>query len=110
MTVRTYSRGSALPGIRLPWEYEVTPNVFDDLDLSSGYTFVFELYDRDNHRGLNKTTGITGGDGYVDIAWALTDLDLDYGLYVARMTATETATAKPRRWRPDDPLVIEIVA
>lgn len=100
----TMRRGAELPGLWLPWQEETAPNVWADLDLSSGWTFSLDLQFPNGRSALSapKTSGITGADGYVVIAWAAGDLDLAPNRrYLFKLRARETATSRDRDYSPD---------
>ena len=109
MSTVTYEAGAELPGLTLPWQEELTQNVWTDLDLSSGYTFSLRLVNSANVDTLTKTTNITGTTTGVTVAWATGELAIDTGVYTMRLRATETATSKDRDYRPGDPVRISIV-
>lgn len=109
MNTFVYRRGAELPGLTLPWQEETAANTYTDLDLSSGYTFTLTLEDSDGTTTLTKTTGITGSDGSVAVAWAVDDLDIALGTYALRLRANETATSKDRDYSPEDPIRLIIV-
>jgi hypothetical protein len=46
----------------------------DDLDVTSGYTFSVRIGRRGQEALLDKTTGITGGDGFVTVSWTAGEL------------------------------------
>lgn len=104
----SYRRGAELPTLTLPWEEEIAQNEWDDLDLSSGYTFTLTLTDSLGAVQLTKVTGITGGDGFVVVAWAVDDLEIPVGPYSLRLRARETSTGKDRDYEPGRPIRIQI--
>lgn len=105
----TYRAGAELPGLTLPWQEELTQDVWTDLDLTTGYTFSLTLVNAAGTTALTKTTGITGADGSVVVAWAAGELDIAPGRYELRLRATETATSKDRDYAPGEPPLIQIV-
>lgn len=61
----------------------------DGVDVSTGYTFVVRIGRPGEEAVVEKTTGITGGDGVVTVAWAAGELaDLVKGRYTMQVTAT----------------------
>ena len=61
----------------------------DALDVSTGYTFSLKIGHNGSAALLTKTTGLTGGDGSVTVAWAAGELAaLDPGRYTVQLTAT----------------------
>lgn len=105
----TYRAGAELPGLTLPWQEELTQNVWTDLDLSSGYTFTLTLTDPAGTVTLTKTTNITGTTTGATVAWATGELDIATGTYVLHLRARETATSKDRDFSPAQPVKIVIV-
>lgn len=101
-------QGSELPDLTLPWQEQTGIRTWTDLDLTSGYTFTLTLTDHNGKVQLTKTTGITGYDGSVVVAWAVGELDLAVGPYTLRLRANETGTSKDRDYYPDDPPILEI--
>jgi hypothetical protein len=83
------------------WETTVTIDGAAD-DMTTGYTFEVALAATPTSTPvLSKTTGITGGaDGVVTTAWAVVDLDVPPGRYVAHLTATRTADSL--QWTVDE--------
>jgi hypothetical protein len=68
---------------------EATLTLPDDADVSSGYTFSLKIGQRGAAASLTKTTNITGGDGFVTVAWVAGELAaLAVGTYVLQLTAT----------------------
>jgi hypothetical protein len=108
-TTFVYRRGAELPGLTLPWQEQTGAGTWANLDLSSGYTFTLTLVGPTGTVALTKTTGITGADGSVVVAWAVNDLDLAAGDYTLRLRAREVATSKDRDYSPQRPLRISIV-
>jgi hypothetical protein len=108
-TTFVYRRGAELPGLRLPWQEQTGTNAWSDLDLSTGYTFTLTLISDAGAATLTKTGGIVGGVGYVDVLWAVNELDIAAGDYTAQLRARETATSKDRDYSPQRPLRISIV-
>lgn len=107
----TYRRGDEDPDLTLPWQEETSQDVWEDLNLSSGYTFTLTLTPLGSTTAtVTKTSGITGGDGSVAVVWAVDELDIALNTYALNLTARETATSKDRSYRPDDPILISIVA
>lgn len=106
MTTFTFRRGATRPNITLPWQEEIAQNVWADLNLSTGYTFVLELV-RNATVALTKTTGITGTDGSVTVAWAAGELALTVGTYQLNLRATSGGL--DRDYSPDSPVRIKIV-
>lgn len=96
----TKRAGAELPGERLPWQEQTGADTWEDLDLSSGYTFTLEIETPAGTVVLTKTTGITGGVGYVDVVWATGELDIAKGTYLFKLRARETATGKDRDYSP----------
>ena len=105
----TYRAGAELPGLTLPWQTETTANTYEDLDLSSGYTFTLTLVDVTGADALTKTTNIAGADGSVVVTWATDDLALTAGQYTLKLRAREVATSKDRDYAPGSPITIVIV-
>lgn len=104
----TYRRGDELPGLTLPWQYESAQNVWDDLDLSSGYTFAASLTSRSG-TAVSVDATVSGYDGGVTVTWAADDLDIVPGVYTLTVTATEAATSKARTYNSANRPTIEIV-
>lgn len=102
----TFGRGDESPAIRLPWKEEQasTPGKYADLDLT-GHSFTFTLTKGGTTSTPNAT--LTGGVGYVDIAWATSDLDLDKGHWRAKIVATREG--RDRTYSPAKPLVIKLI-
>lgn len=98
--LRTYARGAELPFVRLPIDEEVAPKTYEPLDLSSGYTFTIELVNTITGVDTEPSAVVTGHDGYMQVAWAVDDLDIAAGDYELRVRARETATSKDRDWSP----------
>ena len=100
-----YGRGDESPAIRLPWQEEVsaTPGTYADLDLT-GFTFAFTLANRGTTSTPDAT--LTGADGYVDIAWAADDLDLEPGVWVVNLVST--SSGRDRTYSPRNPITIVI--
>lgn len=97
----TYRAGAELPGLWLPWQEETSQGVWEDLDLSTGYTFALSLETLAGVQVLDKTSGFTGADGYVSIVWATGDLEVAANRYVFKLRANETATSKDRDYSPN---------
>lgn len=108
-TIFVYNRGDELPGLTLPWQTETAQNTYTDLDLSSGYTFSLTLTNSADEVVVTKTSGITGADGSVVIAWAVDELDIAEGLYEFTLVATETATGKTRTYRRGERVNLRII-
>lgn len=107
-SIFVYQAGAELPGLTLPWQEETAQNVFEDLDMTTGYTFTLTLTNGSATPVLTKTTGITGGDGFVAISWAPDDLKKPVGQYALRLRARETSTSKDRDYSPGDLVRIRI--
>jgi hypothetical protein len=60
----------------------------DEVDVTSGYTFSLKIGQRGQAATLTKTTNITGGDGFVTVAWTAGELANLSGTYVLQLTAT----------------------
>lgn len=105
----TYRRAAELPGLVLPWQYESAQDTWTNLDLSTGYTFTLLLRDRAGSTVLTKTSGITGGDGTVTIAWATDELDLTPDTYTLHLRATD-GSSQDRDYSPANPVRVVIVA
>lgn len=105
---KTYRRADELPALVLPWQEETAAGVFEDLDLTSGYTFTVTLI---NSAGtaLTPAPTVVGSDGAVTITWATNDLDIAATTYRLRLVARHTATSKDRTWSPGKPFSITIV-
>ena len=104
-----YERGAELPGLTLPWQTETSSGVFEDLDLSSAYSFTLTLDSDAGVTVLTKTTGLTGNVGSVTVAWDVDDLDVAPGRYRLRLRAREVATSKDRDYKPGSPVMLHIV-
>lgn len=102
--------GDELGGITFPWQEETSSGTFTDLDLSGGtHTFALVLEAADGTTAATITS-ITGADGSAVVTFAVDDLDIDAGMYVMWLTATETATGKTRTYNPRHPPMLTIVA
>ena len=111
--------GQELPGFDFPWEEETAQNTWTALDLSSGYTFAWNLLhggdtwhfvDGSGDRE-DKTTGVTGYDGGVRIAPADGDMAVSkVGTWVLHVKALETATSLERVLSPRNRPTIEFTA
>lgn len=106
----TYRAGAELPNLTLPWQEETSAGTFADLDLSSGYTFALTLEPIAAGTAITPNATVTGSNGSVTIDWANDDLDIDPGVYIIRLRATETSTAHDRDYKPNNEDRIRIVA
>lgn len=103
----TYRRGAELPALTLPWQEQATATTWTDLDLSSGYTFSLTLT-QDSTTALTKTTGITGQNGSVLVAWEADDLDIAPGTYTLHLRATTGGL--DRDYSPARPLLLVVTS
>ena len=91
-----YRRGAALPDSALA-EFDRSGAI---IDFSAGHTFEVKVGRVGHAAAFTKTTGITGAatDPNVTIAWAASGelRTLEPGDYELQLTATHTATGKPR--------------
>lgn len=91
-----YVRGAELPALRLPW---ADRDGFD-IDFSSGWTFGLLIGHLGSLALVSKSSGISGGVGYIDIAWSADpgfDLNtLPVGRYEAQITARRTGDNSDR--------------
>lgn len=94
-----YRRGDTGPVVRLGW----TTRTGTPRDLT-GDTCVAVLEGSDGVE--HPVAGVlTGGDGFVDVAWDAADLDLTPDVYRLKVTATDGG--RDYSWSPGDwPLVI----
>lgn len=107
MSTFTYRRGAERPNLTLPWQEETTAGVWVDLDLSTGYTFLLTLTRIDDDTtALSKTTGITGADGSVAVAWAADELDIPAGGH--RLNLRATSGGLDRDYSPGSPVTLII--
>lgn len=107
MTTFVYRRGAELPSITLPWKTETAPKVYTNLDLSDGYTFALTLDGPGD--AITPSAVVTGGDGFVTIAWAVDDLDITPGLYLVGLRANETITGKDRDYEPTEAVYVRVI-
>jgi hypothetical protein len=104
--IATYRRGAELPVLVLPWETETSPGVWEDLDLTSGYTFALTLV---ASNGTTTTpSGVTGALGKATVNWANGALDLAPGCYEFRLRATTGGL--DRDYRPGERVLLVITA
>jgi hypothetical protein len=104
-TVSVFRRGQEDPGIRFEW----TDRDGNPIDFSSGYTFTVLIVPSPSGTTITKTTGLVGGNGYVDLEWAVGELDIALGSYRLHLHARD-GDDRDRAYRPNDPPVITIVA
>lgn len=104
----TYRVGAELPGLILPWQEETAPDVWTDINFTTGYTFTLELV-RLGAVVVSKTSGLTGALGKVIVSWDVGQLAIAVGAYSLKLRARETATTKDRDYSPDVPVVLKIV-
>lgn len=104
----TYRRGAERPNLTLPWQEQTAAATWTDLDLSSGFTFTATLTNTAGTVVVTKTTGITGANGSVTIAWAADELDIAPTTYTLHVRATTGGV--DRDYSPADPVKIIITA
>lgn len=100
------ARGQRLPHLFIgPWSTEAGTL----LDLTTLYTLSAVLVAKRDGEVYTVTGLITGQVGGMTIAWSAQDLDKTPGTrWYLWATATETATGKPRVFRPGLPPIILI--
>ncbi len=82
-----YKQGDELP----QWVATILTNG-TGYDFSTGWSFQVVIVDADETVVLTKTTNITGATGgAITVAWAVGELDLDPGSYVAQLKARRTS-------------------
>lgn len=91
-----YMQGAELPALRVPW---ADGDGFA-IDFSSGWTFVMAVGLIGGTAKFTKSSGISGGLGFIDVAWSpniATDLNtLTPGRYDAQLRAHRTSDSADR--------------
>lgn len=67
---------------------EAVITLSDGVDVTSGYEFTLRVGHPGQAAALEKTSGITGGDGTVTVTWSAGELDLTPADYTLQLTAT----------------------
>ena len=92
-----YHQGDERPA----WEETVIENGTAP-DFSTGYTFTVNVQDDTGATVLAKSSFITGdASGTITVAWDTGELDLDPGVYSAKIVATRTADATSATYARD---------